>query len=81
MAHSGGSDDGDNLREWGLSFLRSPVEFMSDSNAGKVSRVKLEINKLEVSIQSSKDIDHVYNTLWDMYVCTNHRVSGALQRP
>lgn len=37
------------IREWSLSFLRSPVEFMADPGSGRVSRVRLEINKLQVS--------------------------------
>ena len=37
-----------NLRECGLSFLRSPVELTADSSTGKVSGVRIEINKLEV---------------------------------
>ena len=47
-AVSGSSGDGGNIREWGLSFFRSPVEFTSDSSSGRVSGVRLEINKLEV---------------------------------
>ena len=37
------------LREWGLSFLRSPVEFTADPGSGRVSGVRLEINTLKVS--------------------------------
>lgn len=40
---------GGDLREWSLSFLRSPVEFTADSESGRVSRVKMEINTLQVS--------------------------------
>ena len=45
-ANGGGNEK---FKEWGLSFLRSPVEFTGDSRTGKVSGVKLEINRLEVS--------------------------------
>ena len=37
------------LREWGLSFLRSPVEFTTDPGSERVSGVRLEINTLKVS--------------------------------
>ena len=43
-----GAVSGD-LREWGLSFLRSPVELMADPGSGRVSGVRLEINTLQVS--------------------------------
>ena len=35
-------------REWGLSFLRSPVEIYPSPATGRVSGVRLEINTLEV---------------------------------
>ena len=35
-------------KEWGLRFLRSPVEFISDEHRKKLTGVKLEINRLEV---------------------------------
>lgn len=45
----GGAVSGD-LREWGLTFLRSPVEFTADpGSGGRVSGVRMEINKLQVS--------------------------------
>eukprot|EP00731_Ephydatia_muelleri_P028922 Em0020g566a len=34
-------------KEWGLRFLRSPVEFVCDEQRRKVAGVKMEINKLE----------------------------------
>ena len=37
------------LREWGLSFLRSPVKLTADPGSGRVSGVRLEINTLQVS--------------------------------
>ena len=46
-------------REWGLSFLRSPVEVVSSPAAGKVDSVRLEINRLEVCCQQ---YTHTY---WD----------------
>lgn len=39
---------GGDLREWGLSFLRSPIEFTADPGSGRVSGVRLEINTLKV---------------------------------
>ena len=36
-------------REWGLTFLRSPVEFIADSDQSScVSAIRMEINQLEV---------------------------------
>lgn len=36
-------------REWGLTFLRSPIEFISDGDHNSsVAAVKMEINQLEV---------------------------------
>ena len=35
-------------KDWGLFFLRSPVEIISDGTSGRVARIKIEINKLEV---------------------------------
>ena len=49
-ADSANREDIQLQREWGLSFLRSPVELMADPHSGKVSRLRMEINRLEVSI-------------------------------
>ena len=35
-------------KEWGLSFLRSPLEIVSSDTDGKAAAVKLKINRLEV---------------------------------
>lgn len=34
-------------REWGLSFLRTPVQLLADQASGRVCSIKLEVNKLE----------------------------------
>ena len=41
-------------KEWGLRFLRSPVEFVCDEQRRKVAGVKMEINKLEVMDTSNQ---------------------------
>ena len=42
-------DKAEGEREWGLSFLRSPVEFIADGNhSNRVSAIRMEINQLEV---------------------------------
>ena len=42
-------DEAEGEREWELSFLRSPVEFIADSNhSNRVSAIRMEINQLEV---------------------------------
>ena len=35
-------------KEWGLSFLRSPVEIVSSPTTGRLDSLRLEINKLQV---------------------------------
>ena len=36
-------------KEWGISFLRSPVEILPSSITGRVGSVRLEINTLKVN--------------------------------
>lgn len=43
-------------KEWGLRFLRSPVEFVYDEQRRKVAGVKMEINKLEGDPLSARAI-------------------------
>ena len=35
--------------EWGLKFLRSPLEFLPDGSGSRLGAIRLGINKLEVS--------------------------------
>ena len=39
-------------KEWGLFFLRSPVEIIASNTSDRVSRLRLEINTLEVNAHS-----------------------------
>ncbi len=41
-------------KECVTSFLRSPVEIMADKATGKVSGIRMEINKLEARVTRSK---------------------------
>ena len=46
---SQGGAGGGAKRECRLSFLRSPVELLADPSHGRVARLRMEINRLEVS--------------------------------
>ena len=62
-------------KEWGLSFLRSPIEVLADKESGRVRGIRMETNKLEVIVTlfaiayhvhahfspSSVHISHSYN--------------------
>ncbi|CAI8055101.1 NADPH:adrenodoxin oxidoreductase, mitochondrial [Geodia barretti] len=41
-------------KEWGLSFLRSPVEIVSSPTTGRLDSLRLEINKLQGTWDSAK---------------------------
>ena len=41
-------------REWHLTFLRSPLEFLANEDATRVAGIRLGINKLEVNSLKGK---------------------------
>ena len=45
--------------EWGLKFLRSPLEFLPDASGARLGAVCLGINKLEVSVSCSQEFSIV----------------------
>lgn len=59
--HHNGSEQsavrGNGGREWGISFLRSPVEIFSSSTTGRVGSLKLGINTLEVCEPSFRNYE------------------------
>jgi adrenodoxin-NADP+ reductase len=50
------STDRDGGKEWGLSFLRSPVEILPSTTTDRVSSIRLEINRLEGSWEAAKAV-------------------------
>ena len=68
----GGGAEGE--KEFRLTFLRSPVELLADQSHGRLARIKMEINTLEVR-------ETTHTPCMSTCLCTCDRVTGNLLQP